>query len=72
MKREFLYGHTTVSLFVRYKIMNYDRVGVGERLCSTREDSRRANETQGGAAASEGLLYMNYDDAAAPSAVISL
>lgn len=48
-KREFLYGHTTVSLFVRYKIMNYDRVGVGERLCSTREDSRRANETQGGA-----------------------
>lgn len=29
--------------------MNYDRVGAGERLCSTREDSRRANETQGGA-----------------------
>lgn len=34
---------------LRNKIMNYDRVGVGERLCCAREDMRRANETQGGA-----------------------
>lgn len=37
------------SYLLRNKIMNYDRVGVGERLCSAREDKRRVNETQGGA-----------------------
>lgn len=39
----------TAYRVLRYKIMNYDQVGVGERLCCARGVSRRANETQGGA-----------------------
>lgn len=61
--------------FVRNKIMNYDILGSVLRLCYAHKVYRRANEKQGGAprrAPSEGLLYMNYDDAAIPPAVISL
>lgn len=55
--------------------MNYDIWSI-ERLCSSPEELVGVNETHSarrrGAASSEGLLYMNYDDAAAPTAVISL
>lgn len=60
---------------VRNKIMNYDILGSILRLCCAQRVNGRANERQGGAprrAPSEGLLYMNYDDAATPPAVISL
>lgn len=55
--------------------MNYDILGGALRLFCTRGVYGGVNEKQGGAprrAPSEGLLYMNYDDAATPPAVISL
>lgn len=55
--------------------MNYDILGGALRLCCTLRVYGCANERQGGAprrAPSEGLLYMNYDDAASLPAVISL
>lgn len=64
-----------VMCLVRNKIMNYDIFDGALRLCCTQRDYGSANERQGGAprrAPSEGLLYMNYDDAATPPAVISL
>lgn len=57
-------------------IMNYDLWCYSKHLCFSLLFIRCKNETQGGATrrarASEGLLCMNYDDAGAPSAVISL
>lgn len=58
----------------RNKIMNYDISGGARSLFLSRPPTARERDAgrRGVAPTSEGLLYMNYDDAATPSAVISL